>query len=146
MSKSGNKYNNRMTIKADLSELITIRDFVMKIASDFGFPEDDAFKISLAVDEACTNLIKYAYNFNSGKYITIEVKPAKNQFVVNIKDEGQPFDPEMVPSPDMKEYLRRFNRGGLGIFLMKSVMDEISYTPSSERNKLNILRLAKYLT
>jgi serine/threonine-protein kinase RsbW len=143
-----NKNINPDTICAvgDFKELSRIRDFVFARALDRGFSDGDAQKIVLAVDEACTNLIEHAFKLDKSRNICVTVELEPNTFTVNIIDDGKPFDPTGVSKPDMDQYFKQFKKGGLGIHLMRSVMDEISYTPStSSGDSKNILRLSKQI-
>lgn len=141
------KYQNNLCAVSDFKELGRIREFVLKKAIVFGFSDDEAQKISLAVDEACSNLIRHAFNFDSNKKICVEIElNNKDMFVVNILDDGKPFNPLDVESPDMKSYFREFRTGGLGISIMKKVMDDISYTPSDSKKAKNLLQLKKNLS
>lgn len=141
-----NKYKTRnICASGDFTELEKIRDFVAAEASSFGFSGEDSQRIALAVDEACTNLINHAFKRDSNRKICIEIEPAKNQFIVNILDDGIPFNPLEVPQPDMQEYFKSYKRGGLGIQIMRLVMDEISYIPQSDSIKKNVLKLKKVL-
>jgi serine/threonine-protein kinase RsbW len=140
-----NKKYGSLTAVSDNSELIRIREFVEDNALKFGFNEDESQKIALAVDEACSNLIKHAYKLDKTKTIWINIETQNNEFVVKIIDEGSPFDPLEVTQPDMKKYFKNFKRGGLGIQIMKLVMDTINYFPSYDGNSKNILELRKHL-
>ena len=123
--------------------MIAVREFVSASARKFGFSDEEVSKIALAVDEACTNVIKHAYKFDPTKEITVTVKPRGRTFEVSIKDHGKQFNPSDILAPDMKEYLSHFRRGGLGIYLMKSLMDKVEY--DIEPGKKNEVRLIKYL-
>jgi serine/threonine-protein kinase RsbW len=142
MSKN-KKYSNSICTVCDLEELSRIRSFIMGKAASSGFSDDDSQKIALAVDEACSNLIQHAYHFNLSKIICVNVETSGNKFIINILDDGKPFNPLDVNSPDMKEYFANFKRGGLGIHLMRSIMDRVEYSPSSQKSKNNTLRLIK---
>ena len=131
--------------QGDLSELERIREFIIVKANTFGFSNDIAYKIALAVDEACSNLIKHSFKFDSKKTISISIETERNAFTVIISDYGNPFDPNNISSPNMKEYFEHFNRGGLGVHIMKSVMDEISYIPSQNIDSSNKLILRKFI-
>jgi serine/threonine-protein kinase RsbW len=138
------KYGS-LIASSDNSELSRIRDFVEQNAIQFGFDESNSQKIALAVDEACSNLIKHAYKLDKSKNIWINIETQSNEFVVKIIDEGNPFDPLEVPKPDMKKYFKSYKRGGLGIQIMRLVMDKINYFPSNGGNTKNILELRKVL-
>lgn len=140
------KSNNSVCISSDTAELSKVRDFVLRKAMEFGFSEDEAYKISLAVDEACTNLIRHAFKLDTHNKICVEIEESKGKFNVKISDSGSPFDPLTVESPDMKEYFKQYRHGGLGIHIMRSVMDDIKYYPSTTDNSRNILKLTKLLS
>lgn len=99
--------------------------------------------ISLAVDEACTNVIKHAYQYASDRKIVILVSHKNGAFEIQIKDEGKSFDPANIQSPNMKEYLSHFRRGGLGMHLMRSLMDNVEYKSNGNNN---VVRMVKYLS
>jgi serine/threonine-protein kinase RsbW len=130
-------------IESRTERLIAVRDFVSEAARAFGFGDEDVSKIALAVDEACTNIIKHAYRSDPTKIIQVNVSAGNGTFMVAIQDEGARFNPSQVHPPDMKEYLTHYRRGGLGIYLMKSLMDKVEY--SIAPGKANEVRLTKYL-
>ena len=105
-----------------------IRSFITQLAGKLGFDEDSIDKIELAVDEACTNVVKYAYQDNSEENsLEINVQINSNKFVITIRDFGKGFNPDGIESPEMEKYLAQFKAGGLGIFLINQLMDEVSY-------------------
>jgi serine/threonine-protein kinase RsbW len=133
-----------LNIESRTEHLIAVREFVSNAAREFGFSEEDTGKIALAVDEACTNIIKHAYRFDPNNEITVTINPRKEAFEVSIQDSGAVFDAARIPTPDMKEYLSHFRRGGLGIHLMKSLMDSVEY--GNAPGHRNEVRLTKYLS
>ncbi|MEW6510596.1 MAG: ATP-binding protein [Bacteroidota bacterium] len=130
-------------IESRTERLIAVRDFVSEAARAFGFGDEDVSKIALAVDEACTNIIKHAYRFDPTKTISISVVEDGGAFQIAIRDTGRQFDPAQVHPPDMKEYLSHYRKGGLGVYLMKSLMDKVEYDIMP--GKANEVRLTKYL-
>ena len=136
---------NYICAPSDYAELAGIRDFVKSQALMFGFADDEASRISLAVDEACTNLIRHAYKQDKQREFCIYIDKKNNQFIVRINDNGAPFNPLEVNKPIMMDYFKNFQKGGLGIMLMRSVMDEILYAPADSFNKQNTLTLTKFL-
>lgn len=128
------------------AELEKIRVFVVDCATKFGFDDEVSSKIALAVDEACSNLIKHAFAYDNEKNIELRISSENNnKLVVSISDDAEPFNPLLIESPDMKEYFKQFRKGGLGIHIMKLVMDEIKYIPKDNSNTKNTLILSKYL-
>lgn len=134
--------SEQLTIQSRTEHLREARDFVAGQARDFGFDEEMVGMITLAVDEACTNIIKHAYQHASDKRIVISIAQKNGAFEIAIADEGKSFDPTGVQSPNMKEYLSHFRRGGLGMHLMRSLMDNVEY---KSNGKNNVVRMIKYL-
>lgn len=130
-------------IESRTERLIAVREFVSAAARECGFPDDEVSKIALAVDEACTNVIKHAYRNDPTKKITVTVKSRAGGLEIAIADTGATFDPARVQTPDMKEYLSHYRHGGLGMYLMKSLMDKVEYKIDTGRR--NEVRLTKYL-
>ncbi len=135
----------KQTLKIDsrTDQLVAVRDFVSRAAYASGFDDEEVSKIALAVDEACTNVIKHAYRYDSKRKITITVQDSNGDFEVLIVDTGRQFDPSKIQLPNMKDYLSKYKRGGLGVYLMKSLMDKVEY--HIEPGKQNRVRLVKHL-
>lgn len=125
--------------------LNNIRNFIFDNSKNFGFNNYKAEELVLAVDEACTNLIRHAYKNNPDDVIVLELNSIENNFIVNIIDNSPSFDPRNVESPDMIEYRQKCKMGGLGIFIMKSLVDSIDYKVSENGSLKNILTLTKQL-
>ncbi len=132
-----------MKIQSRTDQLSGVREFISAQAREFGFDDASAEKIALAVDEACTNIIKHSYTFASDKEIELRVSGADGEFEILITDHGKAFDPDAVQMPDMKEYLSHYKRGGLGMYLMRSLMDKVEYRIFP--GKKNEVRLVKNL-
>lgn len=141
MPKTNSEYQLRIPSRTDNLELI--REFVTKVAQKVGFNEDDVGKIELACDEACTNVIKHAYSQKNGKQsLDILIKIDYDKFTLIVTDHGKGFDPQKIKLPEMKEYLAELQVGGLGIYLMKTLMDEVDY--KIEPGVKNQVRMVKY--
>ncbi len=97
----------------------------------------------LAVDEACTNIIKHSYEFVSTKDIDIDIVTNRKRFEIIITHDGKTFDPDAVKVPNMPEYLRHYQHGGLGVHLMRSLMDKVEFNVLP--NKKSEIRLVKFL-
>ncbi|MBW7888746.1 MAG: ATP-binding protein [Bacteroidetes bacterium] len=136
------KHTSSLVIHSQTHRLKEVREFVAEQAQLHGFKEDDINKIVIAVDEACTNIIKHGYRFAENETIEIQINRNGNEFEILITDHGKKFDPSSVAVPDMQEYLSHYHRGGLGIYLMKRIMDKVEF---SFQQKTNTLRLVKYL-
>jgi len=125
LPESMTKYYLKIPSETDNLELI--REFVSKVATKVGFGDDDINKIELAIDEACTNVVKHAYKDKNEKTIGIAIKLDYDRFTVVVTDTGKGFDIKKLKTPDMKEYLAEMRVGGLGIYLIHSLMDEVHF-------------------
>lgn len=124
-----------LEIPADENNLSEVRDFMADICTRAGFSMRETSNTKLAVDEACTNIIKHAYK-NRGGTIRIDVQAEPGRVEVNIFDRGEPFEWSKIEDPDLQEYVEIGKKGGLGIFLMNRLMDELDYSSSSAGNRL----------
>lgn len=141
-SKTKSK-QKELLIKSRTENLTTVREFVSSAVEEVNIPKDIAGDIVLAVDEACTNIIKHAYKFIPDGDITIKLKYSEKKITVEITDQGSPFSPDTVPTPDLKKYFEEKRVGGLGMYLMKSLMDDVNY--KSVPGKYNQVLLTKKL-
>lgn len=143
MTSKNYNINKELTVKSTTDNLAVIREFIKNSAIESGFSNDTISKISLAVDEACTNIIKHAYKFSPDREIKIFTQFNDSKLTIRITDNGDKFDPNLIPEPNLKEYHRQKKVGGLGMFLMKKLMDEVQYNTLSG-NKNQVV-LVKYL-
>lgn len=141
--QSSRKNKLSLQITSQTNNLALVRDFITDAAKNFGFGEDDINKITLAVDEACTNIIKHAYGYKPDMPIEISVAPDENRFVILIRDEGKFFEPNRIIMPNVKEHIKQHKVGGLGMYLMRSLMDEVKYNIKPDNN--NEVMLIKHL-
>jgi len=132
------------SILSRTDHLLEVRDFVSEAARQFGFSEEDVANIVLAVDEACTNIIKHAYQYAPDKEILIAIHRNNGTFEVKIKDHGKSFNPQTLKVPDLKRNLSHHRRGGLGVYLMKKLMDKVEYNFAPDHD--NEVSLVKYLS
>jgi len=118
-----------------------IREFVGGIARAGGFGDRDVYNIQLAADEAASNIIEHAYEGVSNGVLEISCGVKGNVITIILVDHGESFDPSEIPMPDLKADLSERKIGGLGIFLMRKLMDEVHY--EIKPNKNNVLTMTK---
>ena len=121
------KFNKELKIVSATENLSLVRDFTKTAAEDSGFANDVVAKIVLAVDEACTNIIKHAYKYSVQGEIVITASLENSKFTITLTDSGAHFDSKTIPEPDLEKYAKERKVGGLGMFLMKKLMDEVTY-------------------
>lgn len=117
----------KLVIKSKTENLSELREFVRSSAEEVGIPSEVIDDIILAVDEASTNIIKHAYKSYPDGEIIVKLKYSHKKFTVVIRDHGIPFEASKVPDPDLQKYYRQHRIGGLGMYLMKTLMDEVKY-------------------
>lgn len=128
-----------LELSADVEELSTIREFVVQAGQDLGLRNRTVYELELAVDEACSNVIRHAYGGRGGA-IEVRIQPYDEGVEVVIRDRGAPFDPDAVPVPDVKAPLGQRQLGGLGLYIMRQVMDEVHFTFDAETGNRLIMR------
>ena len=118
-----------------------IREFVGGIARQGGFSDKDVYNIQLATDEAASNMIEHSYENIPDGVIDLSCGMEGDQIRIVLIDYGEPFDPSAIPLPDLKADLSDRKIGGLGIFLMRKLMDEVRYEPRPDKS--NVLTMIK---
>lgn len=131
------------TFPAKYTSLDDIRTLVAQAAQKAGLSDKAVYAVQLAVDEACTNIIDHAYGGESEEQIEITCEVTKDNLKISMRDKGRPFDMDSVSSPDLNLPLSERQVGGLGIHLIRNLMDGINY--KSTRETGNTLILTKNL-
>jgi serine/threonine-protein kinase RsbW len=126
---------------AKFEYLDEIRDFVGEIARAGGFGNKDVYNIQLATDEAASNIIEHAYENRSDGILELSCGMKGDTITIILIDHGESFDPSEIPLPDLKADLSDRKIGGLGIFLMRKLMDEVHYEPKPDKS--NVLTMIK---
>ncbi len=112
-------------------------DFVTHLALEVGFGEQALYEIQVAVDEACANIVHHAYGDVAQGDMELACKTDDGMFVIYVRDWGRSFVPEEIADPDVHAPLDERSLGGLGLFLIRQFMDELSFSFDLEQgNKL----------
>ncbi len=137
--------SSEFTIPGRLERIGDACAFVVSGAEIAGFTIDELFRIELACDEACTNIIEHAYDGDNVGDIRISWRIDDRSFTITMSDDGRPFDPDEVPPPEVPEDpgdLNGLKIGGLGIYFMRNLMDEVQFSRDDHRG--NTLIMVKY--
>ncbi|MEM0938495.1 MAG: ATP-binding protein [Bacteroidota bacterium] len=134
--------NNKIIIGCKKDQLVKIRQFTSDTLEDKKVPDLQAHKLVLAVDEVCANLIIHANDCNPESKIEFEIAFRPRQIIFTFRDKGVGFDINEYQSPSLEEIVSKRRRGGLGLMLVKRIMDKIEF--STEKN-YNICRLIKLI-
>jgi len=127
--------SSSITINAETANLELVGNFVWKNVVSAGFSEEEANSVELAVDEVVSNAIIHGYqNCPDGK-ITIETVQIPDGIVVVIEECGRSFNPLAVPEPDFHAPLEHRKIGGLGLFIVKKIADELYFELLPDKTK-----------
>ncbi len=120
-----------------------IREFVGKRARASGFSDKDIYSIQLAADEAASNVIEHAYAGMQNGTIQLSCDFNEKILTITLLDHGKQFDPAQVKDPDLNANLSDRQIGGLGIYLMRKMMDDVQYQSSKSGNLLIMRKYKK---
>ena len=132
----------KLSVPSDTVNLAMIRDFIEVSARRSAIDEPDMQKLTLAVDEACANVIEHAYNNDNTREITVHVWFDDAQIGVDVIDSGSRFDPTSHKPLELRDLVG--HQGGMGIRIMQMATDEL--VADTDENGHNRLRLIKRLT
>ncbi len=132
---------------AQFENLALVRSFIVNAAQQCGFDEQATCAAELAVDEAFSNIVEHAYGGESQEIIECTCLIDKSGLTISLRDCGKPFDPTTVPDPDLSADLEDRDVGGLGLFFIRQLMDEVSFKfvfDQKTGKQCNVLRMVKY--
>ncbi len=135
--------NYQHKIGCSLENLKGIRDFVRKSLRGHVTSDVVLNEIILALDEMCSNLMIHAHHCNPDHFLELSIDvPKKGQLIFEISDDGEMFDINQFSEPTLDNLVHEKRKGGLGIRLVKSIMDDVQYIT---RNGKFVCRLSKQL-
>jgi anti-sigma regulatory factor (Ser/Thr protein kinase) len=127
-------------IKNELQELSRLNDFIGQAIEGFRLAPPTGMNVKLAVEEAVVNCISYAYPGETGKDIFIQLNHEPERLTVIITDYGIAFDPTAKQDPDVSLPLGQRTIGGLGTYLTKQLMTQVSYCHEAGKNVLTLTK------
>ncbi len=131
--------DNEITVDATLENVSQTVDFVCEKAEALPFSTKDRYQIDVAVDEIVSNVARYAYIGTTGK-VTVKAETGDNSLTITVIDSGRPYNPLEKEDPDVTLPAEARGVGGYGIYIVKKVMDEITY---EYKDGHNILKMTK---
>jgi len=135
---------HRIIFKNDISEIERLHAYFLEVGKDAGIDEFMLDSLNLAVEEAVVNVINYAYPQGSEGEVIIEADESEGTLSFKISDQGKPFDPTKADDADITLSAEERQIGGLGIHLVKNIMDEMTYERTSDgRNVLTLVKKIK---
>lgn len=132
-----------LSIRSSTEFLSQVRKEVTRCLDDLAFTGPEVNRLVLAVDEAVANVIEHAYahDLEGESMIEIAIEADGGKFCVEVLDRGDAFDLTKVELLNIKEHVKHGKRSGLGIFLIRRIMDEVHYESAGG---VNVLRMVKY--
>jgi anti-sigma regulatory factor (Ser/Thr protein kinase) len=125
-----------ITIANQGSELVRVAGCLDRFGAERHLAPEMVADMQVALDEVLTNIMKYAYTDNAEHKIRICLRVIEGVLEAVIEDDGAPFDPLAIPTPDIRASLHERDVGGVGIHFVRSLMDVVTYERAGERNHL----------
>ena len=130
---------NGELVRAGYEELPELVAAVEALGERDGWSGELTFRVSLVIDELAQNIVDYSYEDRPGD-VEVEVTSQRDDIIIEIIDEGMPFDPlTEAPAPDLTSAIEDRPIGGLGVHFTKTLMDDVQYCRDSGRNRLKIV-------
>jgi anti-sigma regulatory factor (Ser/Thr protein kinase) len=125
-------------LKNELSELKALNRYLNKWGDDMGLPPDSILRINICIDELFTNIVSYGFDDNVEHFVKFTLKGDNEFVIINIEDDGMPFNPLEKIDPDFPENVESAKIGGLGILIIRKLVDNISYERRQGKNTLTM--------
>ncbi|MEJ2053361.1 MAG: SpoIIE family protein phosphatase, partial [Calditrichaceae bacterium] len=135
-----NVKKEEITVPAQMSYLIQVREFIEHIGKRYKFDDKVINSFKLVIDEACTNIIRHGYRDIKNGEITIKAIIRRLSLTILIIDQGRSYDPSQASSPDLGKYVDIGKKGGLGILMMRKLMDDLQYTVTERGNEFRLTK------
>ncbi len=130
----------KLNLSCCTSALVELRSFLQLSLKTYEFSEVDRHQLILAVEEVCANLIIHSHACNPKELIHLEVKELKKKLSIEITDKGDAFNLLEYEVPDLKKVIEEKRKGGIGIFLVKKIMDEIEFESKNGKNTCRLIK------
>jgi serine/threonine-protein kinase RsbW len=133
-----------LQVPSNTENLAMIRDFVNGIGMRAGLPASEVANLEMAVDEACANVIEHAYGPEVTKEVSVKATIDDETVQIDVVDTGKGFDPGEISQLNLDQLVAERKSGGLGMRLMKTLMDEVHYEIiPGQKNELRMIKRLK---
>lgn len=126
----------RIVLSNDLSEIAKLHRELENFGQKCSLTPKTLFELNLILEEVLANVISYAYGDNQQHEIVVQADLRDGELVIDVEDDGRPFNPLQIPPPDLDRPLEQRNVGGLGLHLVRELTSSIEYTRREEKNHL----------
>ena len=127
-------------IPSDINFLNHVRNFIVGVSRESRFDEDKIAQIEMSLDEALANVVEHAYAFDANQEIRVRLRLHPDRLEITIHDCGRSFDSDKTPLPDIQEHISKRRVGGLGRYLMNTLMDSVEYRSDGHTNELRMVK------
>ena len=132
-----------LQLKNDLAELDRVREAVTEFAGRHDVPAEPLFHLNLALEEVLTNVISYGYDDSGEHELIVRLGFQQGELWAEVEDDARPFNPLETPPVDVQMPLEERSIGGLGIHLVRSLMDELEYRREEGKNLFRMKKRIK---
>jgi serine/threonine-protein kinase RsbW len=126
----------RIVLRNDLSEIAKLHRELENFGQKGRLSSKTLFELNLILEEVVANVISYAYGDNQRHEIVVRADLRDGELVIEVEDDGRPFNPLQSPPPDLERPLERRKVGGLGLHLVRELTSSIEYNRKDEKNRL----------
>ena len=127
-----------LILNNEVSEISKLQLFIDEIGEELNLAFDVTFNLNLVLEEAISNIILYAYPKEENQTLTVVAKTQDNNLIFVITDSGKEFDPTQIPDADITLSAEEREIGGLGIFLIRQIMNKVEYQRIDNKNILTL--------
>lgn len=127
-----------LALKNNIEEINRLHSFIEEVGEAFALPMKMVMNLNLVLEEAVTNVIMYAYPKEEHEYIHLTAKEQEGKLIFILTDSGKAFDPTQAPDADITLSVDDRQIGGLGIFLIRKIMNEVKYERIDGKNVLTL--------
>ena len=125
-------------MKNDMQSIARARDLVVDLARIHNMSADVVSHMSIALDEALSNIVKYGYVDDRVHEIRLSLDVSDGMLIAQIEDDGVPFDPLSAPQPKLDVPFEQRGPGGLGVHFIRTLMSDVSYARVAGQNRLTL--------
>jgi len=127
-----------ISLRNNMAELETLAAEIQAFGKTHGLSEETVFKANLILEEIAANIINYGFDDGAEHSIDIRMSIENGELILDVEDDAREFDPLKAKEPDVTQPLEERPIGGLGIFFVRHMADEVVYRRQQNRNRLRI--------
>lgn len=131
----------KFTTACNTTNLKKIRSFVSDHLHDIQLNDEQSNLVVLAVDEVCANIMIHSNQCNHKKHLEISIRQDDQRVIIEVSDEGTAFNPQTYQEPKLDEVVRSRKKGGIGMMLVRRIMDKIEYDRIQGRNICRLIKV-----